>query len=89
MRVHSGDMLGDKKMTHELVLLRGGKKVWPTWLKIGLFRATDTKFRIVVKIRPLYLLYVYIPRLFKLWLSIEKDVISTCYLGFIKMPERK
>jgi len=87
--VRSEDILGDREMKRELVLLRGDKRFWPTWLKIGLFRATDNKFRFVVRIRPLYLLYVYIPKLFKFWFSIERDVISICYLGFIKMPERK
>ncbi len=71
-------------MKFERNITRGNREHWPITLKVGLFRATEKVFHADLRIRPLWLAYLYIPKLFKFWLSLEKDVASVYYLGFIK-----
>ena len=77
-------------MKIEATLTKGNKENWPVKFKFGLFQTKENgKFRLSLKFCPLFLLYFFIPRLLKFWLSFEKDIISVYFLDFIKMPERK
>lgn len=85
-------------MKFERIIKKGTSREWPTKLKMGLFRAGKGKPSLALLCRPLFrqcwwppifLFYVYIPYLLKFWFSVERDVISVSYLGFLKMPERK
>jgi len=74
----------------ERALSRGDRFTWPIWLKVGLFRVKrGGKASFDMRARPLFLLYLFVPGLCKFWVSLEKDVISVCYLDFIKMPKRR
>ena len=81
-------------MKYETIITKGSAcdGVWPIWFKVGLFRAGKGKwggkFDLVVKVRPMVIIYLYVPRVLKFWLSIERDVISVAYGGFIKQQRR-
>lgn len=75
---------------YEIALTKGSEHIWPIWLKVGLFSAErGGKAHFDIRARPLFLLYLFLPGILKFWVSIEKDVISVCYYGFIKCPYRR
>lgn len=77
-------------MKKEYQLVNGSKYEWPIIFKLGIFR-TDKKgkFRINFRVRPLFLFYVFIPGIVKFWMSVEKNVISVMYLGFLECGDKR
>ena len=75
-------------MKYEYFLTKGDFRTWPIRFKAGLFRAGEGRLRFSFRFRPLFLAYIYIPFILKFWLSIERDVISVMYCGFIDQGVR-
>ena len=64
-----------------------GKWRPPTFLKIALFKVDKGRFSFRIRLKPLILIYLFIPRLFKFWFSIECEVFSIMYNAFMKYPD--
>lgn len=74
-------------MKCQLRILKGNRHKWPLWLKLGLFRPEKRLWACYFRTRPLGLLYLHTP-LFKLWLSIERRVLSKWYFTFLDQGVR-
>lgn len=64
-----------------------GKWRPPMFLKVGLFKAADGKISLNIRTRPLFLIYLFIPKILKFWFSIECEVFSIWYLELFKYPD--
>jgi len=78
-------------MKFRLFLTKGNRDGWPIRLVFGLFKSRKGKAQFVLTCRTggiaNYLFYVNIPHLFQIWISLEKQILSTCFCGFINQGE--
>lgn len=64
-----------------------GKWRPPMIFKVGIFKAAKGNLGFCIRTKPLFLIYLFVPNLFKFWLSIECEVFSIWYLELVKYPD--